>query len=372
MKKPTSFMIAVFMVSLLSSDIKNADKPLKGKWDFSPQKVWEVDRAGEKLFENPSELRASRDEMLYFHDFSKNVSYVFDPDGKFIRSFASQGEAPGEVDRYINCFLAGDRVAIGTPSKLHLYTREGAFLESFANNLFERFPLLFIDTYEFLYAPQNREDQRENKVEIVRCNLKTGEEILFDEFSLNEDEKSASGGMPVVILGLTPQVKIGFDRESRKIYCGRSDDYSIHVTELNGKRLFTFGLEREKKAVTEEEKRKHFEQSRIPKDMIEKILPGLPKELNYFMRIQVINGLVFVFSTEGLARQQERLAIDIFSPEGEYLYRSNLIFGDGSPLYTHVEKVVIRNTSLNAFLENESGKIILAKYKISLPPAASR
>jgi hypothetical protein len=369
MKKLALFIVSVFMVSLASGDMKNEDKPIKGKWDFSPQKVWEVDHAGEQMFENPSELRVSPSGTLYFHDFGLNVSYVFDSEGKFLKSFASQGEAPGKVNRYINCFLAGDKVVIGSPGKLHFYTKEGEFIESFKNNLFERFPLLFIDTYEFLYAPQSRGDQRKNKVEIVRCNLKTGEESLFGELSVVEGAKSASGGMPVVILGLTPQVKIGFDPDSRKIYCGRSDDYSIHIMEMNGKRLLTFDLEREKKAVSEEDKRKHLEQSGIPKDMIEKIIPALPNELTYFMRIQVVNGLIFVFSTESLERQQKRIALDIFSLEGKYLYRSNLIFADDSPLFTHVEKIAIRNDDLYALLEHASGKKGLVKYKISLPPS---
>ena len=59
--------------------------------------------------------------------------------------------------------------------------------------------------------------------------------------------------------------------------------------------------------------------------------------------------------------------MDIFSPDGKYFYRSNLQFGDKTPLYTHVEKVIIRGNHCYALLENGSGKSFFAKYKISLP-----
>lgn len=368
MKKRIILFIALIMISLLSAEVNNPDKPLKGEWDFNPQKIWEVDRVGDKLFERPSELRSSPDEMLYLHDFDHKESYVFDHSGGFIKSFAKQGEASGEVDRYINCFIAGDKVVIGTPNKLHFFSREGRFIKSYENNLFERFPLVFVSEDEFLYSPRVASHSAEDIEKIVRRNLNTGEEVGFVEFSIAKREKSPTSGMSLVILGLTPQIKVGFDTDSERIYYGRSDDYSIHVAGLTGKRLFTFGLDRERKTVTDEEKRRHFEQARLPEERIEKILPSLPNYLTHYMRIQVVKGLVFVFSTESLDRLQEKLPIDVFSPEGKYLYHSCLKFDDGSPLFTHVEKVVINNTHVYAILESKEGRSVLAKYKIDVPP----
>jgi hypothetical protein len=368
MKNLFIFFVVLIVISLLFAEVNNPDKPLKGEWDVNPQKIWEVNRVGDKPFERPSELRVSPDEMLCLHDFDHRVSYVFNHSGEFINSFAKQGEAPGEVDRYLNCFIAGDKAVIGTPGKLHFYTREGTFIKSYENNLFERFPLLFVSEDEFLYSPRVGSNFAEDKEKIVRRNLKTGEEVGFAEFSISKGEKSTQGGMSLVILGLTPQIKVGFDPDLKRFYYGRSDDYSIHVAELTGKRLFTFTLDRERRAVTEKDKWRHFEQTRLPKERVEKILPSLPNFLTYFMRIQVFEGLIFIFSTESLDRQQEKLAIDVFSPKGKYLYRSYLKFGDGSPSYTHVEKVVMRNTHVYAILESKEGSPSLVKYKIDLPP----
>jgi hypothetical protein len=344
-----------------------ADKPLKGEWNFRPQKVWEIDGVDDAPFERPSELRASQDEMLYFHDFGRGLSYVFDKDGKFIRSFAKQGTGPGEVSRYLNCFLAGDKVVIGSPDKLHFFSGEGSFLKSIPNNLFERFPLIFVNENAFLFTPQKMGQPQGEKVKIVSLDLRSNQEEIFDEFSVSLGGKASPGGLPVVVLGLTPQVKIGFDAAAKRLYYGRSDDYTIHVSDSQGKKLFSFGLDRERKKVTDDEKRKHFEKSAIPKERVDAIIPALPDALTQFMRIQITEGQIFVYATESLERQQDKIAVDIFSPEGKYLYRSHLKFSDKIPLYTHVEKVIIRGNHCYTLLEDGSGKSIFAKYQISLP-----
>lgn len=367
MKKLYPVLVCGLLCFFCFADVKNEDKPLKGEWEFQSQKIWAVDNVNGAPMERPSELRASQDEMLYFHDFDRGVSYVFDSDGKFVNSFAKQGAEPGEVNRYLNCFLAGDKVVIGSPDKLHFFSTKGSFIESVPNNLFERFPLVFVNKNEFLYIPQKMGQPQGEKVKIMNLDLRSGQENILDEFSVLVGEKASQGGPPVVVLGLTPQVKISFDPNEQKLYYGRSDDYTVHVSGIEGNRLFSFGLDRERKRVTDGDKRKHFEESRIPKDRYEKILPLLPDVLTHFMRIQAVGGLVFVYATESLDRQQDKIAIDIFSPEGKYMYRSHLRFGNETPLYTHVEKVVISGNHCYALLEDGSGKIFLAKYKISLP-----
>jgi hypothetical protein len=367
MKKLCSLLLCGIVCLPVFSDVKNADKPAKGEWDFQSHKVWEIEKVNEALFKRPSELRASQDEMLYFHDFDRGESYIFNRDGKFIGSFAKQGSEPGEVSRYLNCFVAGEKVVVGSPDKLHFYSRKGAFLKSIQNNLFERFPLIFVNENEFLYAPQEMGQPLGDKTKIKSLDLRSNQEQMLCEFTVSIEEKAGAGGPPVVVLGLTPQVKIGFDPVAQKLYLGRSDDYTIHVADASGKHLFSFGLDRERKNVTDEEKRNHFEKSRIPKDRIDKIIPSLPDVLTHFMRIQVVEGLIFVYATQSLERQQDKIGLDIFSPDGKYLYRSRLQFGNETPLYTHVEKVIIRGNHCYALLEDGSGKSFLAKYKISLP-----
>lgn len=354
------FCLAVF------ADVRNADRPLKGEWDFRPQKVWEIDRANGAPLARPAELRAAQDETLVFRDFDQNVSYVFDRDGKLVNSFAKQGSGPGEVDRYLNCFIAGDHVVVGTPGALHFYSRLGAYVESYENNLFARFPLLFLAESEFLFTPQEMGQPQGDRIKIKSVSLHSTQEKVVAEFP---NPGKGQANLPVIVLGLTPQVKVAVDPKAKKLFYGRSDEYSIHVADTEGTRMFSFGLERMRKSAAEDEKRKHFETSGIPKERYEKILPLLPGELTQFLGIQAVGNLIFVYPTESLDKRQDRIAVDIFSANGEYLYRAQLRFGDKMPLYTHVEKMALMGNHCYALLQDGSGRNFLAKYRISLPPA---
>jgi len=60
--------------------------------------------------------------------------------------------------------------------------------------------------------------------------------------------------------------------------------------------------------------------------------------------------------------------IDIFSPEGEYLYRARIQFEkDLQPLFSPLNNLVIRNGYLYAVLTDDKDNVRLAKYGIALP-----
>ena len=45
--KKYCFFLMVLLISLnLNSQITNNDNPKNGNWDFKPEKIWEVDKAG--------------------------------------------------------------------------------------------------------------------------------------------------------------------------------------------------------------------------------------------------------------------------------------------------------------------------------------
>ena len=54
MKKILIILSCGLFCFVVFADIKNADKPLKGEWDFQPQKVWEIHNVNDVPFERPS------------------------------------------------------------------------------------------------------------------------------------------------------------------------------------------------------------------------------------------------------------------------------------------------------------------------------
>lgn len=360
------FVLSLFLcISLLSAGVKNPDKPLKGEWDFNLKKVWEINRANDEPFAMPGELMVIKNGHPVFRDFMKNKSYIFTRSGKYINSFAQQGKNPGEVSRYLNRFFVEDKIVIGSPDNLHFFTEQGKFIKSFPNNLYECFPLHFINENEFLYGLGDLTKSPSGKEDIMRKNLVTGAETLFDTFDVEKSESSK--GPSFVIFGLTPQFKMGFNPETGYFYYGKSNEYEIRVADVNGKRVTSFGLSRKKKKFSAEDKKKHFGSLRMPEERKKSLIASLPDELTYFMKIQVNKGLVYVFAVDEFDRHRKKQPIDMFSPKGKYLYSSCIKF-EGDVVFANPGNMVFVGEYLYILYRENGKKGSLAKYRISLPP----
>jgi hypothetical protein len=292
------------------------------------------------------------------------MSYVFDDSGRFLGSFAKQGTAEGELSHYLNRFLAGRKIVLATPEHLQFYSEDGVFLTSYENNIFARFPLVFVNEREFIYAP-NLPQSPVNQKNLRQFNLETGEDELVADFAQSEDKEKSHGPSPMImIFGLTPQVRLSVC--GNRMYFGRSDQYTLYAADLQGNIDFSFSLNRPKKAVTVEDKKRHFQGSRIPQDRIDSLIKQLPDKTTYFSQIDAVDALIYVYAVSNIKRTQAQQNFDIFSDEGKYLYQGFLKFGDdvefGSP-----SNLAFHNDHVYVILESQEGTQSLAKYKIIHP-----
>lgn len=364
MKKNLLVIFLLFISFPLLSQIKNEDKPHEGIWDFKPEKIWETDKAGNKEFGRIAELLVSRQGNIYVRDFDQNISYIFNNNGQHLGSFAKQGDAKEDVSRYLNRFLADNKIVLGTPETLQFYSEEGDFVASYENNVFMRFPLVFLNEYEFIYAPTLPQSPVNQKI-LMLYNLHTSEDKLVLDFS--PDSKNAEPSKPapmIMIFGLTPQVRLAMDKE--KICFGRSDQYTLYISDLQGNIDLSFSLERKQKDVSPEEKKNHFHGSKIPEDRIDSLVEQLPDKMTYFSQITIMEDKIYVYAVDNIERTQRQQTIDIFSEKGKYLYKGILEFGEnftfGSP-----SNLVISDNFIFVILESSEGHQTLAKFKIAHP-----
>lgn len=339
-------------------------KPLKGEWDFAPVAVWSIDRAGADTLMRPGEPRVSRDGKLYFHDFGRQLSYIVGEKGELLGTFAGMGDGPGLVSRYVNCFTSDNRVIVGSMDKLHFYDSEGRFISSTPNNIFESFPLVFTSDDVFFTAPGALANLPGGKASIRRVNVTSGETKPIHEFTMGADEQIAFGG---VILGVIPQIDMAYDSKGGRLFFARNDRYEIFVSDLDGKIIRSFGLPKERVPVTEDDLKHHMLGAGIPADRVEKIVPMLPKKLTYFHRIQVIDGLAYVFTVDAFEPAIGKQYVDIFSPDGTYLYRGKIVLPEGDR-YKNFDAMVLSNGFLHAILADDGGACRVTKYKVSMPP----
>ena len=363
MKKLLIILVLLLLFVLLVSGAGkvNPDKPLKGEWDLKPVSVWTVTGAGEETFSRP-EIVVAGDGTLCAWDWKNRSSYLFDDYGKFKKAFGKRGEGPGEMRWHLNTLFAGDKMVTVDMDRLHFFTRDGEYLRSEVSMFGLSEPLFFLDENVFVSGTVSR--FMDGKGEIARVNLKTRKKTLVREFEVFEKGKRRSGP-DVTLVGLSPMVVTAYDAANRKIYYGISNSYVIHSIDPDGNLLDTFSLERQKKTVSMEEKIRELK-IMDPSGPVKDIAKALPDELVYFHRIQVVNGLIYLF-TGNFGIHWESQQIDIFSQDGTYLYRTVFKPAEGENIYFAVHCIQIQNGHLYVILEDDDGEVKITKYKINLP-----
>jgi len=370
------FVLLVMSFSNLFSEVKNQDKPLKGQWDFQPQKVWMVGDAGDEPIARPQKILVADDGTIYVYDMKNSKFYSFTNDGKYISTFCPRGEGPGELKRFMDAFMVKNTLIVADVDRISYFGKGGKYIRSVNNNFMMKGPNYFINEDEFIYFPLLMLPGAGSSGKIYRYNLKTQEEKVLAEFDLFKGGKANAEGarrpLALVIPPLTPMVNVGYGADN--FYWGVSGNYNIHVVDYNGKQLNNFSVDRSARQVSKEVKEKYFKMLRLPPpppgaggDMAKTLMKSYPNDLTHFYKIGMNKGLIYVYLTY-LDRCVNMQEIDVFSPDGKYLYNSKLNVGDGYCLLISPHPVMaMKGDFVYMGLEDKEGEPVIAKFKIQTP-----
>lgn len=370
MRKIVWLLVPLIFIFILSADIENPDKPKKGIWDFKLERIWQIERAGEDVFGRPFSLLASDEGYVYLYDAGNDINYIFDDAGRYLKSFAPAGQGPGEIQGQGLSFVVDDNVIIDDMSGLHYFTGKGDYIKSTKKDTFRYDPHIFLSVDECISAPLTMIHMSDGKGEIQKLNLSSKEKRTIADFSVFEGSVASRGGqvIDVIVLGLSPMMTMAY--ADGRLYWGMNDSYVINITGLEGKKLGAFKVRRKKEKVSDSFKKKYFTDDNIPPDMLKQLVESLPNEISSFQRIDVLNEHVFVYVPElELGEKWPKIKqIDIFSPDGEYLYKAHMKFGkDLKPLFSPLHNFAIKSKNLYIVLTDKDDNVFLSKYRIKLP-----
>jgi hypothetical protein len=369
MRKILFVIILFLLVFFLYGEVKNTDKPLKGEWDFKPQKVWQISEAAGNVLTGFL-IQVSDDGTCFVSDAKPHLTYIFDSAGNLKKTFGKRGERPGEIRFLHNSYIAGDTFIAGDfRNRLHFFTKDGKFIKSIVNYFASDFPWFFIDEDNYISSSTNRfvliDYRWKDKGEIKHMNLKTGKKNVLEKFSYKDKPFPFPNGKSARLPGFHSRLILGYDYDNQRVYYGLNDSYVIHALDLKGNRLNTFSVDRERKKIKRETIAEVFDLLKI---QFKEKVGRFPNRLTYFQKIQVSGGLIYVFESH-LGDHLDKLQVDIFSPEGKYLYRSFIKPGPGTMIYFPYgfNNLMIKNHHLYMSVEDDDGEISIVKYKISLP-----
>jgi hypothetical protein len=364
-----SILLMVFS-AFLFSDVRNRDKPLKGEWDFRLEKVWEVERAGESVFGRPFTLTVAEDETIYVFDMKNDENYILDKNGTFIKTFGRSGQGPGELTGQERTQIIDGKLAIIDRKGIQYFSRDGAYLKTTGQDKIRRPPQIMIGEDEFIAFPMTGVGAPGGRGEMFYCNLDSGEERKLAEFSLTLAgvAQANENVVDIIVVGFSPLPTAAY--EHGRLYWGVSHSYEIHISDLEGRAIGGFSIDRKTKKVSLSFKKKYLKTMSMPPEMVDAIAKSFPGRLTHFCQIEVHDGLVYVFvPTLDLDQGTAQIAqIDIFSPEGRYLYRAHLDFGDGlTHLFSPLSNIAFRNGYLYAVCVRKDDTVVIRKYKAHLP-----
>jgi hypothetical protein len=366
MKKILFFSILLSLIFSLYPEIVNPDKPLQGDWDLKAEKVWEISRYGKKPMAAPALKCVLEDGTICIYDWKRNLHYALDSNGKLITPFGKRGEGPGEVRWASSYFSANDKFIIYDRPKLHYFLKNGKYEKSVPIGGSFDPPIFFINENEYISRPKSEGSN------IALVNLETGKQKVIKKTPAFSDLLNLSSGKHVIGISIPwsfPDFQLGLDGKNKRLYYGISHSYLINIVDLNGNMMGGFSLKREKKKITKKMEKEYAKRNPGEARMMSPAMrKRIPKELNYFSKIQTENGLVYVFVTN-YADHWDDQQVDIFSPEGKYLYRTIFIPGKGEKIYSSSisHGVMIKNGFLYTVLEDSNDDRKLVKYKVSLP-----
>lgn len=366
----TAVFLCLLLVPPFSAEVKNRDRPEKGDWDFDPVEIWQVDEVGEDVFGLPFTIRASEEGKLFIYDAKNSANYIIDSDGKYERQFAKKGQGPGEVIGQGRTFLVEGKVIISGMNGFHYFSREGDFLRTVRQEGSHLPPHHFLNEDELIVAPLTGIHTPEGKGKVLLLNLRAGSEKVLADFSsfLGGVGRSGEHLFDMIVVGLSSLLTIG--KAPDRIYWGMSDSYLIHVIDLDGKRIDSFSVDRKPTRISKRAKRDYFKRPDLPADVLNQIVDSFPDALAHFHRIEWHNGFVYVFVPElDLEVNRARIRqIDIFSPEGEYLYRAEIELEKGlKPLFSPLNNLVFQGNFMYSACERGDDAVVIMKHRVRLP-----
>lgn len=354
--------------------IDNIDRPQNGIWDLQQKKIWEIHDAGEDVFARIGQILVDEDGTTYIHDTKLKKFFIFNSKGKFIKFFGIKGEAPGEIKAHSDSkmFLLKDKLIINDVDKVNYFTKNGVYLNSVKNNGRKRKPITFLDENNFIIFPIFSDKLKDKQFGYISSvNLKTGKEKNIVKFDLYKGGRyrSKNADLTVTEFGVTPMMTVYYDEIEKKLHFGKNDNYLINTCNLDRKKnISKFSLSRKIKRIPKDYKEKLIKEAPkgIPKDIVKKMVDGLPDYQTQFIHFDIHNGLIYVFMPD--LHSDNKKQVDIFSPKGDYLYKTFIHTPDNSILKIKENRsYLIKDGYLYMVVEDEEGEIKILKYRVKLP-----
>jgi len=360
-----------------SNAIYNEDKSVSGEWNFDLKEAWSINSIGDCPLTRIGNIHVDVDGKIYVFDQDSAKIHILDQDGNLFTSFGGYGD--GQLFKYAYAlFTSADHIHVmdmgDSNDKIKTFDKEGNFERTF--NLDNGItPGIFVNKGQYIAIRSSSDiEERLTYEQLLLMSSETNEKLVLGKIiadekivvSLNVDRGRIHHLMDDV--ELFPRLIIHLNENS--LYLGRSDQYLIKKIDLQGKEELAYGIaERIRTSLPSNyaEDRlseiKPGDDNELSPDVKEEFLADFPNQHVFFTKITTDEqGLVYVLIPDIMNMGIQE--IDIFSPDGKYIFHAVIELPDG---LQKVNPIVFTGKNLYAHVKNETGEHKLVKYDIILP-----
>jgi len=347
--------------------VHNPAQPLYGELALETELDLSIGNEEESDFRffRVSDLELDSRDNIYVLDSGNSRVQKFSPDGGYLLTIGKKGQGPGELNSPFSLFIdAADNIYVSERQKMHIFSSAGEFLRSFPLEV--SFYDFCVDAEGYIIASGTKSTE-EGTIQIVAVCDPEGKMIrILEEFSdVQRVTKSGAGAVVSfkayhqysLMLGLASAANDGL------IY-GYPAAYKIYRSEREGPATLILSKEQKPEEISRAEKDFIIESigegfarrgHDLPKDVLEETCQ-FPPHKPFFRDMRVDDsGRILIMLSGSVLQREAPVSIDVFSPDGIYLYRTQLPF---SPNYFRGGSVY------DFFTSDETGETVINRYRI--------
>jgi hypothetical protein len=340
--------------------IKNPNKPLHGSLSFKLKNSFVISDY-KMLYHRPADIELDKDENLYLLDSSNCQIYIFDKNGRKLKSFGRRGKGPAEFESAYSLFFTKDEnLNVHDRMRIKTFNSSSTYLKDIILPTF--FHKVSINSKGRIFGITRLRFDKENKQGIVMLNENGDVEKTIAVYPYPKRSFLKDGERYVSLFinhRYVPKLYLATINHNKFLYA-HSSKYRIYIINVDGKTdLIIEKVEIGKKVLKDElpfilKDFSHLEKT-FPKNEIEKAI-HLPARIPFFNRILVDDeGRIYVQKIQPYTSKNENVEFDVFNKKGFFLYRLSLDF---SP------EIIKKGYVYDMFYVNESDSYKIKKYKI--------
>ncbi len=354
---------------------ENPDNPTLGNWDFDVQDLWSINNINSQTIKKRFLFHVGEDGEIYLMDPASGKIFVLDSNGNLLSTFGEEEELTGYpagmfiTSDYIYVFEVGNTV-----NRIKTFDKKGSLINSF--KIFQDIsPRVFVNGEKLVAIRSGTDIDKKQTYETLEL-LEEGKSkgTIIGKFQAEEKlivSMTVNMGRTHILLDdieLFPKLIVHTDKDM--LYLGRSDRYMVKKCNLQGNEILAFTVKgRNRKTVPT-----HIKENLVagigpiggkamPKEISKEIFAGIPEQQVFFTHITTDEqGLIYVFVPDII--NTGRQEIDIFSPDGHYLYQGVIELTEG---LEKVRPLIIEGEYLYTLAHDDKQDIRLIKYRIKLP-----